>query len=72
MNGDWPGGEAIDFLVFPGVHILTLLEVQTFFGLQIGHRVVRKTVLYIVCFLYSLLSFLSLLVVVLVFNLLSY
>ena len=40
-------GEAIGLLAFLGV--------QTFFRLRIGHQVVRKIVLYVVCFACSLL-----------------
>ena len=69
MNGVGRGEKAIGFLV--SVSFLNPLLAESsdfFFWLQTGHWVVRKIVLYVICFASSLLS----LVVVFLFPLLPY
>jgi len=70
MNGVCSGA----FWFFPGVCFETSLglEFELLFWATTGHWVVRKIVLYIVCFAYSLLLLLSLLLALLVFPLLPY
>ena len=69
-NGHWPGTGSYRLVSFLWVRLLSHPGVQLFQGfcdfgvlcsllwdwLQISHQVMRKSVLYVVCFAYSLLS----------------
>jgi len=74
-NGAWLGGRKISaFLSFHEfLNPLLAGSLNLFFGLRIGDWMVwKKVVLCLDCFPYSLLSFLSSLVVAVIFPLLSY